>query len=90
LDIDATGEMLFQFGRGSDPDRSLAAALLSRQAAQLARLSATGPGNGDPAMAALRFRFVPPAAGHDTGGNLAPAINADYLVGAGQFPEGDP
>ena len=74
---------LLHLGRGSDPDRSLASSLQHRQAAQLAGLSSTRPGNGDPAMAALRFRFAPPAASHGAGGNLALTINADHSVGAG-------
>ncbi len=34
-------------------------------------------------MAALRFRFAPPAVTHGAGGNLALTINADHSVGAG-------
>ncbi|MBB3775409.1 transposase InsO family protein [Erythromicrobium ramosum] len=41
------------------------------------------PGNGDTAMAALRFRFAPPAASHGAGGNLALTINTDHSVRAG-------
>jgi hypothetical protein len=39
-------------------------------------------------MAALRFRFAPPAASHGAGGNLVLAINADHSVGAGQLALG--
>ena len=56
---------------------SLAQTLQHHPAAQLARLSPASPENGDTAMAALRFRFAPPAARHDTGGNLALTINTD-------------
>jgi transposase InsO family protein len=70
-------------GRGPDPDRSLAAALQHRQAAQLAGLSTAGPGSGYAAMAALRFRFAPPTASHGAGGSLALTINTDHSVGAG-------
>jgi hypothetical protein len=35
-------------------------------------------------MAALRFRFAPPAASHGAGSNLALTINTDHSVGAGQ------
>jgi hypothetical protein len=34
-------------------------------------------------MAALRFRFAPPAASHGAGGNLALTIDLDHSVGAG-------
>ena len=46
-------------------------------------ISASGLGSGDTAMAALRFRFAPPAGNHGAGGNLALTINADHSVWAG-------
>ena len=57
-----------------------------RQTAQLARLSATGPGSGDATMAVLRFRYAPPTATHGAGGNHALTNTADHSVGAGQYP----
>ena len=36
-------------------------------------------------MAALRFRFAPPAASHGARGNLALTINTDHSVGAGHI-----
>ena len=72
-------------GRSSDHDRSLAKALQHHQAAQLAGVSSTGPGNGDAAMAALRFRFAPPTASHGAGGSFTLTINTDHSVGAGQW-----
>ena len=60
---------------------TLAAALQYRQAAQLARISASGPGNSDAAMAALRFRFAPPAAGHGARDNNALTFNPDHSMG---------
>ena len=81
---------LLHSGRGSDPDRSLATALQHRKAAQLPGLSASGSGNGHAAMAALRFRYAPPAASHGARGNLALTINTDHSVGAGQGFVGGP
>src|SRR3546814_9235916 len=48
--------------RGPDPDRSLAAPLQHRPAAQRARISATGARGRPIASVALRFRFAPPTA----------------------------
>jgi hypothetical protein len=70
-------------GRSSDPDRSLAAALQYRQAPQRAGLPASGPGNGNTAMAALRFRFASPAASHGAGGCFTLTNHTDHSVGAG-------
>jgi hypothetical protein len=47
----------------------------------------SGPRNGNPAMAALRFRFAPPTNSHGAGGNLALTINAHNSVGPGQKTE---
>lgn len=80
---DERGDLLHS-GRGSDPDRSLATALKHRQAAQLAGLSAPGSGNGDAAMAALRFRHAPPPVSLGAGGGSALTINTDHSMGAGQ------
>src|SRR3546814_10000773 len=54
--------------RGPDPDRSLAAPLQHRPAAQRARISATGARGRPIASVALRFRFAPPTANTGDGG----------------------
>src|SRR3546814_6378367 len=69
--------------RGPDPDRSLAAPLQHRPAAQRARISATGARGRPIASVALRFRFAPPTANTGDGGVNALTNNPDHAVGAG-------
>lgn len=77
---DPTDFGIIRRGRGSDPDRSLAVPL-QHQAPQLTGLSASGPENGETAMAALQLRFAPPAASYSARANLTLTINVDHLVG---------
>src|SRR3546814_3611155 len=69
--------------RGPDPDRSLAAPLQHRPAAQRARISATGARGRPIASVALRFRFAPPTDNTGDGGVNALTNNPDHAVGAG-------
>src|SRR3546814_9602909 len=63
--------------RGPHPDRSLAATLQHRPAAQLARVSTTCAGGRSIASGALRFRFAPPTANTGDGGANELTIHPD-------------
>ena len=72
-------------GKLREAEIVLAQALQHRQATQLVGVSAPGPGSGDAAMAALRFRFAPPTVTHGARGNYALTNNTDHSVGAGHL-----
>ena len=72
-------------GKLREAEIVLAQALQHRQATQLVGVSAPGPGSDDAAMAALRFRFAPPAASHGARDGSALTITTDHSVGAGQI-----